>query len=116
MPKPSFRDNRLSLLEIITVISILGIQAAIAVPFYIDSIKRTKFSHCQQNIILINQAKKAWVKENPEKDNPTIAALVEFLPKKIWPICPAGGKYNISDLTTSPTCSLHSQKNKSPTF
>ena len=114
MPEPLLQDKPLSLAEIVLIIAIFVILLAVAIPNYLEIRKKTKINQCRQNITSISQIKGDWAVENPGKDNPTSVVLVKFLTTEKWPICPAGGKYEIGDLKTAPTCSIHFPKRRMP--
>ena len=96
-----------TLIEIMIVIAIIGLLAAIAVPNYVRSRQTAQRNACIKNLQQIDGAKERWALET--KQSPGAATLdAEVIPyiKAGRPICPAGGSYTFETLGTDPTCTI----------
>ena len=96
-----------TLVEIMIVVLIIGLLAAIAVPSFARARTRARTSACINNLRLIDSAKEQWAMENNKNDGdtPTWDDLTPYL-KAGQPECPAGGTYTIGAVGTNPTCSV----------
>jgi hypothetical protein len=72
-------------------------------PSFLNSLRNT----CVSNLKQIESAKEQWaiVNKKGANDAPSPDDLVGTY-IKMFPICPMGGKYEINDMKTRPTCSL----------
>ena len=98
-----------TLIEIMIVVAIIGLLAAIAIPSLVrakDSAQRTA---CITNLKSIDGMKSAWALDNHRKntDTPTDTDLFgagAYIRDK--PQCPANGTYSLNQVDTKPTCSI----------
>ena len=100
------RNQGFTLVEIMIVVAIIAILAAVAIPNFIKYRQNSQAAACVSNLKQIEaayeQAKLADSKNVPSD----VSGLVG--PKKYiknTPVCPAGGTYSLGDDTTGPTCS-----------
>jgi prepilin-type N-terminal cleavage/methylation domain-containing protein len=105
----TFRRHGFTLVEIMIVVAIIGLLAAIAVPNLVKSRKSAQKAACVQNLRNIEGAKGVWALENKKNDAdvPTDADL--FGPDKAIrdkPSCPAGGTYDLRAVSEKPTCTV----------
>jgi len=100
-----------TLIELVVVIVILGILAAVAVPKYIDISASAETAACAANrgaiqsacsLYYANQAATTGTPSFPESYNS--AALYA---DGTVPTCPSGGTYTYSAVTGKVTCSEH---------
>jgi prepilin-type N-terminal cleavage/methylation domain-containing protein len=98
-----------TLVEIMIVVMIIGLLAAIAVPSFIKAREATQTNACIENLRQISGAKDVWAIEEkktgsdaPGWDN--LVGIAQYI--KSTPECPAGGTYTIAAVNTNPTCSI----------
>lgn len=109
---PSQRPHRgFSLIEIMIVVSILGIILAIAGPTWWRQRLLSQSRVCQENMTKIDGAKEQWALENNKEGTaePVWSDLVAgdgsgYL--KSTPECPASGSYTIGAVETAARCTI----------
>jgi general secretion pathway protein G len=98
-----------TLLEIMIVVTIIGILVAVAFPAYLKSRTQARKQVCIENLSQIESAKQIWGVEHGKKegDVPTMADLIggNSYMKKL-PNCPAGGVYDFQPIGTTATCNI----------
>lgn len=91
-----------TLVEIMIVVAIIGILAAIAIPNFIKSREASQRNACIANLKQIEGAV-----AQAKLDNKAAAALADLVGTELYirstPKCPGGGDYTVADL---PSCSL----------
>ena len=100
------RNQGFTLVEIMIVVAIIAILAAVAIPNFVKYRRNSQAAACVSNLkqiqAAIEQAKMAG------NNSPTMESLVgsdKYI--KSTPTCPAQGTYTIpTDDTSDPTCSL----------
>lgn len=107
------RTNRsaFTLVEIMIVVAIIGLLAAIAIPNFVRARENAQRAACQGNLRTIDGAKGTWALENRKgsTDVPTDGDLFGptlFINPK--PHCPANGTYTLNQVDTKTTCSVPS--------
>lgn len=98
-----------TLVEIMIVVAIIGLLAAVAIPNLVKARKSAQKAACIANLKTIEGAKGIWALEmkKTDADVPTDADL--FGPDKNIrdkPECPAGGTYNLGAVSEKPTCTV----------
>ena len=99
-----------TLVEIMIVVAIIGLLAAIAVPNFVQARTSARRNTCVNNLRLIQAAKDQYAIENNQADTvtPTTADTSPYfksqqlsagLPKE-----PQGGTYTLNAISASPTC------------
>ena len=96
-----------TLVEIMIVVAIIGLLAAIAIPNFVRARKQSQTSICINNLRIIDAAKQQWATENKVAETATPDSLtVGNYINKGFPTCPALGIYTINAVNVDPTCSL----------
>jgi prepilin-type N-terminal cleavage/methylation domain-containing protein len=98
-----------TLVEIMIVVAIIGLLAAVAVPNFVKARAASQKAACVMNLRAIEGAKATWALETKRgnTDVPTEADLFgadKYIRDK--PGCPANGTYNLGDVASKPTCSV----------
>ena len=96
-----------TLVEIMIVVAIIGLLAAIAIPNFVRARTTAQTKACINNLVQIYSAKVRWALDNKKliTDIPTDTDLIGpdlYLRKK--PVCPIGGKYDYGQIDQPPSC------------
>lgn len=98
-----------TLVEIMIVVAIIGLLAAVAIPNLVKARKQAQRAACIQNLRTMDGAKGVWALENKKGDNDVPGDADLFGTDKTIrdkPQCPAGGTYDIRSVAERPTCSV----------
>ena len=96
------------LVEIMIVVAIIGLLAAIAIPNFIKAKDNAQRTACIANLKTIEGAKVSWALETKRgnSDTPTDADLFgPTLYISAKPACPSNGSYAINQVDTKASCS-----------
>jgi len=95
-----------TLVEIMIVVAIIGLLAAIAIPSFVRARQTTQTNTCVNNLRLLDAAKQQWALENNmgSGDTPAEADVVPYLKNDTMVVCPLGGDYVINTVAEDPTC------------
>src|SRR5687768_3027962 len=101
-----------TLVEIMIVVAIIGLLAAIAIPNFIKARQISQKNACIANLKQIDGAINTWALEKGRTSASTIDTAEIYGPTlyiKVRPTCPAGGTYNYTTVGTTDgtvNCSL----------
>jgi len=96
-----------TLVEIMIVVAIIGLLAAIAIPSFVKSRNTSREKACINNLRQIDSAKEQWAMENNANDGDAFdAAAYAYIKGGVVPVCPAGGTYTPGNIGTDPSCDV----------
>ena len=108
------RKAGFTLVEIMIVVAIIGLLAAIAIPNFVKARETAQKNACINNLRQIDGAKEQWALENKKNTGSTASpASINAYIKNGAPSCPANGSYTYGSVGTNPTCSLGGSKQHS---
>jgi prepilin-type N-terminal cleavage/methylation domain-containing protein len=98
-----------TLVEIMIVVAIIGLLAAIALPNFVKARTQSQTNACIENLTKIDGAKHTWALETKQVSAsvPTDSDL--FGPSlyiRDTPECPASGAYSLNAVNVKPTCNI----------
>jgi prepilin-type N-terminal cleavage/methylation domain-containing protein len=108
------RQAGFTLVEIMIVVAIIGLLAAIAIPNFVQARARAQANACINNLRQIDAAANQFALEKGKKTGDIISYPGDLTPyiklnsANSIPGCPAGGSYIEGVVGNNPTCSLGS--------
>lgn len=100
------KKSGFTLVEIMIVVAIIGLLAAIAIPSFLNARTRSQRSACQNNLRQLSGAMDQYALDH---NNTAPTALSDICGATLYvkqtPTCPAGGSYTLGALGSDATCS-----------
>ncbi|MCG3176352.1 MAG: Type II secretion system protein G [Candidatus Omnitrophica bacterium] len=95
-----------TLVEIMIVVAIIGLLAAIAVPNFVQARNTSRANACVNNLRIIDAAKEQDALENNIATGAASPNHLNYIKGGALPTCPGGGNYTVGNVGADPTCSL----------
>ena len=102
------RKKGFTLVEIMIVVAIIGLLAAIAIPNFVRARTQAQTQACIANLKQIEGAKQVYALDTGAASTVTPSLATDLVPNYIKrvPHCPAGGAYTIGNIDTAPICNI----------
>lgn len=117
MKTKSQTTSGFTLVEIMIVIAIIGMLAAVAIPNYVEARKKAYAQTCIANLRNIDGAVQQWAAEERKDDHQTVAYNDISMYLRNTPVCPSGGttfedSYTLTTVETRPACQKQPERHK----
>ncbi len=97
-----------TLVEIMIVVAIIGLLAAIAIPSFVKARETARKNSCINNLRLIDHAKEQWALAESKNNGDDVvdAEINTYIRGGTRPVCPSAGTYTFGVVGAPPTCTV----------
>jgi len=97
-----------TLVEIMIVVAIIGLLAAIAIPSFVKARNTAQQNACINNLRMIDSGKEqAALAERWGDTAEAVTTIVnQYIKGNTTPVCPAGGSYTYGRMNQNPRCNF----------
>jgi len=96
-----------TLVEIMIVVAIIGLLAAIAIPSFVKARNQSQQNACINNLRIIDAGKEQYALEAHLGSGSVASTGVDsYIKGNTTPVCPGGGIYTYQDLQVQPSCDV----------
>jgi|SRR6516162_3476773 prepilin-type N-terminal cleavage/methylation domain-containing protein len=105
------KKSGFTLVEIMIVVAIIGLLAAIAIPNFVKARTTSQQNACINNLRQMDGAVQQWALETKQSSGAavTLSNIKPYIKLNSLgniPACPAGGTYTVSTVNSNPTCNI----------
>ncbi len=100
------KQGGFTLVEIMIVVAVIGMLAAIALPSFMRSRTKSQTTACINNLRQIEAAKEQWALETRKAQGAAVLTTEIDAYMKKSPTCPAGGTYDYTSVGSNTVCSV----------
>ena len=99
-----------TLVEIMIVVAIIGLLAAIAIPSFMKARTTSQQNACINNLRQIESGKEQWALAEKQSTGSAVVTTAVNTYMKATPVCPAGGTYTYNVVGTDAICTTTGHK------
>ena len=102
------KKSGFTLVEIMIVVAIIGLLAAIAIPSFVKARNTSQQNACINNLRQVDSGKEqaALAQKWGDSAAPVVTIVNAYIKGNTTPECPAGGGYTYGNMNVNPVCTF----------